>query len=47
MTDVNNAVFAYGVNMLRMLLKMGIITEEEYGRIVNIQRECYETVIIL
>lgn len=41
MTDKNNAAFAYGLNMLRMLLQMKIITEEEYKRIVAIQSEHY------
>ena len=41
MTDKNNAAFAYGVNMLRMLLQMKFITEEEYRRIIAIQSEHY------
>lgn len=41
MTDRNNASFAYGVNMLRLLLSMKLITEEEYRRIVEIQAEHY------
>ena len=30
MTDKNNAAFYYSVNMLRALLAMKLITEEEY-----------------
>lgn len=41
MTDRNNASFVYGVNMLRLLLSMKLITEEEYRRIVEIQAEHY------
>lgn len=41
MTDRNNASFAYGVNMLRLLLSMKLINEEEYKRIVEIQAEHY------
>lgn len=35
MNDVKNTAFFYGVNMLRKLLKMELITEEEYKRIVE------------
>lgn len=45
MTDRNNASFAWGVNMLRLLLSMKLITEEEYRRIVNIQAEYYDVEI--
>ncbi len=41
MTDRNNASFAYGVNMLRLLLKMKLIDEKEYKRIKEIQAEYY------
>ena len=41
MTDKNNAAFAYGVNMLRLLLSMKLITEEESRKIVRIQAEHY------
>lgn len=41
MTDKNNASFAYGVNMLRLLLSMKLISREEYKRIVKIQTEYY------
>lgn len=29
--DKNNASFAYGMNLLKILLGMKLITEEEYG----------------
>ena len=41
MTDKNNAAFAWGVGMLRTLLAMKLITEEEYRKIVRIQAEHY------
>ena len=41
MTDKNNASFAYGVNMLRLLLSMKLIDEEEYKRIVEIHANYY------
>ncbi len=44
--DTNNASFAYSVNMLRMLLKMKLITEEEYRKIVTISAEYYSTEIL-
>ncbi len=40
-----NASFAYGINMLRMLLKMQLITQEEYTRIAAISAEHYGTEI--
>ncbi|MBR5822730.1 MAG: hypothetical protein IKY67_01135 [Paludibacteraceae bacterium] len=41
MKDKNNAAFAYGVNMLRLLLSMKLIDEEEYKRIVEIHAKHY------
>ena len=41
MTDQNNASFYYSVNMLRALLAMKLITEEEYKQIVNLNAEYY------
>ena len=41
MKDKNNAAFAYGVNMLRLLLSMKLITEEEFRKIVRIQAKHY------
>lgn len=47
MTDQNNASFAYGVNMLRLLLKMRLIDEEEYKRIVEIHAIHYGAKIVV
>ena len=41
MTDQNNASFYYSVNMLRALLAMKLITEEEYKKIVTLNAEYY------
>lgn len=41
--DRNNAAFAYSVNLLKMLLKMQLITEEEYNRIIDISSAHYGT----
>ena len=41
MKDKNNASFAWGVGMLRLLLSMKLIDEEEYKRIVEIQANHY------
>ncbi len=41
MTDQNNASFYYSVNMLRALLAMKLITEEEYKKIVVLNAEYY------
>ena len=41
MTDQNNASFYYSVNMLRALLAMKLITEEEYKKIVALNAEYY------
>ena len=40
-TDINNASFAYGVSLLRMLLDMNLITQDEYERITQISAEHY------
>lgn len=42
-TAANNASFAYSVNLLRILLKMQLITQEEYERIIAISAEHYGT----
>lgn len=39
--DIGNASFAYCVNLLKMLLAMQVITEEEYEKIVRISAEHY------
>lgn len=38
--DINNASFAYGVSLLRMLLDMDLITKDEYEKITRISTEC-------
>ncbi len=40
-TNINNASFAYSVNLLKMLLAMQLITEDEYERITQISAEHY------
>lgn len=40
-TDINNASFAYSVNLLKMLLAMQLITVDEYERITQISAEHY------
>ena len=40
-TDINNASFAYSVNLLKMLLAMQLITEDEYEKIVGFSAEHY------
>ena len=39
MNGKNGASLAYGLNMLRLLLSMKLITEEEYNNIVQLQAE--------
>lgn len=41
--DRNNASFAYSVGLLKMLLKMQLITKEEYHKIVCISAAHYDT----
>ena len=43
--DIINCSFAYSANMLRMLLSMNLLTEEEYQRILSITEEHYNTEI--
>lgn len=40
-TDINNTSFAYSVNLLKMLLAIQLITEDEYERITQISAEHY------
>ena len=40
-TDINNTSFAYSVNLLKMLLAMQLITEDEYEKIAQISAELY------
>lgn len=44
--DSNNASFVYSVNLLRMLLSMELITEDEYNKIVAISEDHYGARII-
>lgn len=39
--DINNSAFAYSVNLLHLLLKMQLITQEEYERILQISTAHY------
>ena len=41
--DISNSAFIYSVNMLRLLLKMQLITQEEYERILEISAVHYGT----
>ena len=41
--DISNSAFIYSVNMLRLLLKMQLITQEEYERILEISAAHYGT----
>ena len=43
--DSNNASFVYCVNLLRMLLGMELITEDEYNKFVAISEDYYGTKI--
>lgn len=40
--DTDNASFVYSVNMLKMLLKMKLITKEECDRITEISARYYD-----
>ncbi len=42
MNDKNNISLAYGLNMLRVLLSMRLITEAEYKRIFQLQTAHYD-----
>lgn len=42
MNDRNNIALAYGLNMLRVLLSMQLITEAEYKQIFQLQTEHYD-----
>lgn len=39
--DIGNSSFAYSVNLLKMLLAMQLINEDEYERITRISAEHY------
>lgn len=40
--DIRNASFYYSVNMIRLLLAMKLITEEEYKQIVRTSSDHYK-----
>jgi hypothetical protein len=42
-SDINNSTFVYSVNLIRLLLKMQLITQEEYERILEISAAHYGT----
>lgn len=39
--DIDNSSFAYSVNLLKMLLAMQLITEDEFEKITRISAEHY------
>ena len=39
--DINNSSYAYSVSLLKMLLAMQLITEDEYERITQIRAAHY------
>ena len=45
-TEINNASFAYGISLLRMLLDMNLITQDEYEKITRISAEYYDTEVV-
>lgn len=45
MKDTDNASFAFSRNMLRTLLKMHLITKDEYVKIIGISKEYYKAEI--
>ena len=45
-TDINTASFAYSVSLLRMLLDMNLITEDEYEKIAQISAQHYGAALI-
>lgn len=44
-TDQKNAAFAYSASLLRWLLNMQLISQEEHDRILAINRTHYEVEI--
>lgn len=39
--DINNSSYAYSVSLLKILLAMQLITEDEYEKITKISAEHY------
>ena len=44
--DIGNSSFAYSINLLKMLLAMQLITEDEYEKIAQISAEHYSANLI-
>ena len=44
-TDVNNASYAYSINMLKFLSNSGLITDEEFNKTASISAEHYNVEI--
>ncbi len=42
MNDKTNAALLYGINMLRLLMSMKLITKDEYKKIARLQAEHYD-----
>ncbi len=47
MEDRNNASVYYSMNMLRLLLEMKLITDDEYEKIMNVVTEHYDSELYL
>ena len=45
-TDIKTASFAYGISLLRMLLDMNLITQDEYEKITRISAAYYDTDVV-
>lgn len=41
--DHNNSAYAYSVGLLKMLLEMQLITEDEFKKIIRISAAHYDT----
>lgn len=41
--DANNAAFCYSINLLKLLLGMGLLTQEEFDKTVAISAAHYGT----
>ncbi len=39
--DENNAAYVYSIHLLKMLLKMELISEQEFERIMSISKKYY------
>ena len=43
---VNNSSFVYSISLMRMLLKMELITKDEYDKILKISAENYSADLV-